>query len=57
MTRAEINNFSWVVLKNDWFKEKVYNKWMDYMTNYKHKSYDRRKETRTGDTYIMVVDK
>jgi len=57
MTDAEKDNNSHITSNKMIFNNKTYNKWMSYMTNYEHKSYDRRNEMRTNDTYIMVVDK
>ena len=57
MTDAELSNNSFITSQKDRFNDKTYKRWMDYMTDYSHKSYDRRKERVTLDTYIMVVDK
>jgi len=56
MNQSELSH-PWIQNRLDLYDIMKHNRLMTKLEEYSHKTYDRRKETRCGDTYIIAVNK
>ena len=56
MSQAELQH-PWIQNRLDLYDMLKHNRLMTKLSEYSHKTYDRRKETKCGDTYIIAVNK
>ena len=56
MSQAELQH-PWIRNRSELYDMLKHNRFMTTLEQYTHKSYDRRKETKCGDTYIIAVTK
>ena len=56
MSQNEMSN-PWIQNRLDLYDVLKHNHFMTTLEKYNHKTYDRRKETRCGDTYIIALTK
>ena len=56
MSQAELSH-PWLVKKSERYSMLEHNKLMTKLDDYNYKSYDRRKEMRTIDTFIVAITK
>lgn len=48
---------SWLTSQSDRYDMMKHIRLMNELEKYDHKTYDRRKETKCGDTYIIAITK